>query len=511
MRHSFPHLSSLLLLTVLATVLSACQQTEENTNRNLSLESLERFRQSEYALSSARIREHIGALRKTDTDLLPADQRTRKLYAHPQHFFWIDRLGVSSQADTLLSFLEGVEQEGINLRIFRTEQIAKDLERARTLQFDKGNSINDVYARLEYNLTRAYLRYAVGQNFGFVDPAKALNRFELVGEDTVKVKSRLYDIPLLHADDAYVAAALERVAADSVGPFLRSIQPHSPLYTQLLGELQRAPSGGYRKKVLVNMERARWRMKDPVEDNEKYVMVNVASQQLYAVSPDSTMTMRVACGATRTKTPLLASRIKRMEVNPVWRMPFSIIKGIAGRAGSSSYFASRRYSIFDGAGRKVDPSRVTRDQLLSGRYSVVQKGGKGNSLGRIVFRFDNTFSVYLHDTSSPWVFQSANRLVSHGCVRVQRPYDLALFLLSDKNRSEAERIKYSMKYGGETRDTTQTIDSTMIIKQLSVDPQVPVCLNYFTIYPDLAGRLHEYPDVYGYDKIIANLLTAMMK
>lgn len=496
---------------MLTAVFSSCQKTEENPNSTLTLESLDKVRNSDYALSSRRIRERISALSKADGDLLPADQRTRRFYAAKQPFVWIDRMGVIDQADTLLSFLKGVEKEGINPRIFRTEQIESDLERARTLTFDKKNPINDVYGRLEYNLTRAYLRYAIGQNFGFIDPSKALNRFELVGDDTVKVKSKVFDMRLQQADDSYVSAALQRVTADSVGPFLRSIQPQSPLYGRLLGELQRAASGEYRKKVLVNLERARWRLKDPLENYDKYVFVNVAAQQLYAVSPDSTMSMRVACGNPKTKTPLLSSKIKRMELNPVWRMPYSIIKGIAGRAGSSSYFASRRYSVFDGAGRKVDPSKVTRDQLMSGRYSVVQMSGRGNSLGRIVFRFDNNHSVYLHDTSSPWVFQSANRLVSHGCIRVQRPYDLALFMLNDNNRSEAERIKYSMQNGGERRDTTVVLDSAKIIRQLAVDPQVPVCLHYFTIYPDAAGRLHEYSDPYGYDKIIGNLLTAMMK
>lgn len=68
---------------------------------------------------------------------------------------------------------------------------------------------------------------------------------------------------------------------------------------------------------------------------------------------------------------------------------------------------------------------------MNGGQYIIQAGGPKNSLGRIIFRFDNNFSVFLHDTSSPWVFQRERRTVSHGCVRVEKPYELALFLLDD--------------------------------------------------------------------------------
>ena len=255
------------------------------------------------------------------------------------------------------------------------------------------------------------------------------------------------------------------------------------------------------------MERARWRLVDPVEKHDKYILVNVAAQHLFAVSPNSSLTMKVCCGATSTKTPLLNSYIKKMDLNPVWRMPFSIIKGIAGRAGNSSYFNNRRYSIYDGAGRKVDPSRVTRDQLLSGRYSVVQAAGKGNSLGKIIFRFDNNFAVYLHDTSSPWVFNQQNRCVSHGCVRLERPFDLAVFLLGDDNADMIEKVRYSMDNGPQN----DSIPSIKNIKECKVNPEVPVYLTYYTIYPDLSHVMNEYNDVYGFDKILYHELSPILK
>lgn len=82
---------------------------------------------------------------------------------------------------------------------------------------------------------------------------------------------------------------------------------------------------------------------------------------------------------------------------------------------------------------RVPFEKVTRAMLLSGDYVVMQEGGEGNSLGRIIFRFDNNFSVFLHSTSNPnRTFSRSDREVSHGCVRVERPFDLAVFLLEKK-------------------------------------------------------------------------------
>ena len=71
--------------------------------------------------------------------------------------------------------------------------------------------------------------------------------------------------------------------------------------------------------------------------------------------------------------------------------------------------------------------------LISGAYGIAQRGGKGNALGRIIFRFDNNFSVFLHDTNSKGVFGQEDRGVSHGCIRIEKPYDFAVFLLADSS------------------------------------------------------------------------------
>jgi murein L,D-transpeptidase YcbB/YkuD len=160
-------------------------------------------------------------------------------------------------------------------------------------------------------------------------------------------------------------------------------------------------------------------------------------------------------------------------------------------------------------------SGASRERILSGKQRIVQNGGPGNSLGRIVFRFQNNFSVYLHHTSSPWHFQSANRAVSHGCVRVEKPYELAVFLLKDKDENLAKKIKYSMTYSMKKDSEGNPIPSSVakdsLVKEVSVVPHVPVFLSYYTLYPDNSGNLVSYPDVYGYDKRIIEQLKPYAK
>lgn len=254
-------------------------------------------------------------------------------------------------------------------------------------------------------------------------------------------------------------------------------------------------------KILCNMERCRWRQNDDPSKHKKYVVVNIPSFHLYAIDKDDTLSMRIGCGAPKTKTPLLNSYIKRMDLNPQWYVPRSIlVKDMVHHAGNPGYFRSRNYFIQDrNSGQEVNPAHVTRAMLLSGQYVVVQRGGIGNALGRIIFRFDNNFSIYLHDTSSRGVFGREDRGVSHGCIRVEKPFDFAKFLLADKDEQLIQKINYSM-----TADSLS--NRKLIVGSVKVNPQVPLFITYYTLYPMAGGRIEDYPDVYGYDGVIYELL-----
>ena len=138
---------------------------------------------------------------------------------------------------------------------------------------------------------------------------------------------------------------------------------------------------------------------------------------------------------------MLQSRIERVDMNPYWNIPYSIVKKeIAPRhAGDEAYFSRNRYHIFNKeTGEELPPAAVTSDMLTSGRYRVRQDNGEGNSLGRLIFRFPNNFSIYLHDTNNRQAFKRTNRAISHGCIRIEKPLELAVFLLNSPEEKTVE-------------------------------------------------------------------------
>ncbi len=514
----------LTIVILMCLFLNSCQEEKQNPYENISLEAFSALSKPDYAVNSRRIRENLERLIRNDIDSMSADRRTRGYYRERKPFMWIDRHGVDDRADTLLYYIAQVADMGLSTEKFRLGQMQKDLQRIRTLDVGGNDSVKDinrVLARLEYNLTKAYFRYAAGMSYGFVNPAKVLNTYDVQYSDSLRtVYHKLYDVKIDRAGDQFYAKAIGKVAHDSVGFFLSQMQPHNSLYRQLQQRLLSADvSSGERVKLLCNMERCRWREGANIDKLDRYVLVNIPAFKLRAVCPDSTMEMRVGCGTYKTKTPLLTSEIMRMDINPEWIVPRSIIeKDVARHAGSVSYFERQRMYVRDRkTGKRIPPYAVTWGMLHNERYLVIQEGGEGNSLGRIIFRFENNFSVFLHDTSSRSFFSRDNRGVSHGCVRVERPLDLALFLLDGQDEEIIEKVTYSMtarlsrehlekKNEDEDIDLLEEedepIDRSKLIRSVKVEPKVPLFIAYYTVYPDLEGQLRDYPDVYGYDKVI---------
>jgi len=500
---------------LLCVAMVACKGHEPNSNKSLTLEYYQNMKNPNYAINSHVVRRLMDSLMRNDGGTTVADLQTKRYYRNRGGLLWVDRHGIDHRGDTLLTFLQKVGEMGFDAKHFYVAQIAQDLHRLHNLELGDGNEdINHVMARLEYRLTKSYLRYVGGQRFGFVNPTFVLNRLDSIEPnpyDSIKRPVRyrgLFDVEMQHADGAFYQQALQLLTnkdeqdrgetnASRLAAFLRESQPQSSFYYALQERLNEGNlSKEMRRKILVNMERCRWREADSPSRHRKYVVVNIPSYRLMAIDNQDTLTMRIGCGATKTKTPLLNSHIKRMDLNPKWFVPRSIIiKDMVRHAGSAGYFKSRNYYVSDrSTGKEIDPSMVTRSMLLSGNYGVVQRGGKGNALGRIIFRFDNNFSVYLHDTSSQGVFSREDRGVSHGCVRVEKPFELAKFLLREKDEKLIERISYSM-----TADSLAV--KKLVVGSVKLDPQVPLFITYYTLYP-LAKGMASCPDVYGYDQVI---------
>lgn len=428
---------------------------------------------------------------------------------------WFTRMGVSADADEMLAYLrEALPKNGLDTAAFFVAEIAEDLHTIHTLAFDSvGISINDVLRRLDGNLQKVYVDYTTGQRYGFMRPDKVLNRmdYKVGGTDY----AQLFDYEIKTPD---YEEAKKQMASDKRMDYLRTSEPNNRTYQALQKKLVSTTDTAERRKIAINMERCRWQIKQP-EASGRQIIVNIAAQQLWAVGGDSALSMKICCGAVPTKTPLLCSAISYMQVNPEWVIPYNIIKtDVARHGGDSAYFARNDYWILD---RKTNDTlrakEVSPEKLKSGTVRVVQKGGRGNSLGRIVFRFKNNFSVFLHDTSNPGAFERQSRDVSHGCVRVSKPFDLAQFVLDDPDEWLVDRMRIAMGIPAETvqgidyeRDHPETADRNKLIGYVPVKPHVPIYIIYHTLWTDASGMLQTWPDVYGYDEVIWDNLKAYL-
>jgi murein L,D-transpeptidase YcbB/YkuD len=477
-----------------------------------------------FVLSTSEIHQQLQQMAGSDAVKTESDREVRNYYNKSNSpLLWVERTGFDQSADSLLAWLHLLGEIGFSEQAFEVKRIENDLNTFRSLAFDDKNKASEVAARLEYRLTKACMRYCYGQRFGFVNPHRLLNNLDVEKEDSARnyVKYRgLFDVGIDKPDGRYMSFVINKIANDSLAAYLSEIQPKDAFYQKLKSMLPQASSSEQRQRILVNMERSRWRRHQPLDIDGKHIVVNIPAYHLYAYSPEETLDMRVVCGNVKTKTPQLSSNIEWMEANPQWVIPTSIIENeVSHRAGDSAYFARNRYNIVDKAtNQTMDSRQVSRQMLLSGKYRVAQQGGAGNSLGRIIFRFKNSFSVFLHDTSTPSAFQRDTRALSHGCVRVSKPFELARFVLDSPDDWLLDRIRIAMGLDPETEQGIEWVgthpeqeDRNKIIGYIPVKPRVPIYIIYYTLWPDDAGVLQTWPDVYGYDKVMWNQLKPFVE
>lgn len=504
------------LLLLLIALFVSCHESGKQ-ERFVSMQDIQEWILPEYSLMSRHIRNEIEPFTQEDTKMY-ADAFTKKYYKERGHFIWITRHGVGSNADTLLSYLKNTEEEGIKTSSFQLYSIQKNLQQLRNRR-ENEEDINRLMARLEFQLTKAYLRYAAGQRYGYTQPSHLLNNIESEKSYPEASQRHHFGIHMETATDSFYLYAIQEVQSGNLGTFLSNIQPQIPLYKTLKKDFLTARKEGKNERTRlarINMERARWRYPRP---QGKYIWVNLAGFELTAVNEekDSTLSMRICGGAIAHKSPMLVSKLARLELNPYWNIPPSIIRHeiAPNHTGDTAYFARHRYNIIDKKTRQsINPASLSAAQLNSGQYVVRQENGGGNSLGRIIFRFPNDYSVYLHDTNMPSAFRLATRAVSHGCIRLEKPLDLAFFVMENLDSIQQDRIRMEIgkapvtQWGKRYRAQNPQAEERPKNKFYPIESDYSVFLDYYTLYPNYRGTLEEHPDNYHYDPIIENALDS---
>jgi murein L,D-transpeptidase YcbB/YkuD len=243
--------------------------------------------------------------------------------------------------------------------------------------------------------------------------------------------------------------------------------------------------------VIANMERWRWLPRDL---GAFHVFVNIPEFKARLVRDGREVyETRVVVGKPANQTPVFSDEMDHLIVNPYWNVPYSIASQEllpSIQANPSGYLGSRNYEVLAG-GRVVNPSSIDWSGVNLRSVRIRQRPGAGNALGRIKFMFPNRHSVYLHDTPSKSLFNRSARAFSHGCVRVQDPFDFADALLQLDPQWDAAALK-KMVGGSE--------------KRVDLKRHIPVHLTYFTAHVDEAGRLQRRPDIYGHNARLTKAL-----
>ena len=495
-----------LFVVVLQAFFSSCRQ---GWTSNL-IEEKRSFGQYTDSLDTLRMHQYLHWLVEKDSSKLTVDQMVKHRYDSLGTAIWFSEDGIDSSAyATLQHIRSSIQNDGLNHDAFLIEDIEKDLDIVEKLAFDSlGVDINEVLMRLDYNLSKSWMRYVKGQRYGFVRPDKVFNR--LYYREDRGYYAHLFDYEIELPDYKVLLGHLE---ADDKTEYMQQSEPvNNTVYKALQTKLQSVTDSAERRKCKVSMERCRWRLKHP-KSGERYVLVNLPAQQLWAMGNKTPLSMKICCGAWNTKTPLLASEIGYMQVNPEWSLPPKIVESDFKRhVGDSAWFARHKYFVVSRkTGDTLNIAHIGHDGLRNGGLRFVQRGGSGNSLGRIVFRFASSFSVYLHDTNTPWVFERDRRTVSHGCIRVERPFDLAKYFIPEADDWTLDKIRISMDIPPVTEQGQRWLSKNghrtrpfRLISYYPIKPKVPVYIVYYTAYPNPeTGVVEMWPDFYGYDKPIA--------
>jgi len=241
------------------------------------------------------------------------------------------------------------------------------------------------------------------------------------------------------------------------------------------------------EQIAINMDRMRW----SASFEPTYIRVNIPGFHLSVHENDQVpLQMRVIVGSKEDPTPVIDSKMDYLVFSPYWNVPLSIAKEelLPKIKSNPDYLRDQQLEVVRTSGGKVqtvNPSRIDWDEVSNGEFQLRQKPGVQNALGLVKFIFPNPHQVYLHDTPTDNLFDRLTRTMSHGCVRLERPVDLAAYLLRDQPEWTMQKIDSAMHGGKE--------------QKVPLSAPLPVHLVYWTAWGDGNGQVHFREDVYGHD------------
>ena len=255
--------------------------------------------------------------------------------------------------------------------------------------------------------------------------------------------------------------------------------------------LQAETISSKRDRILYSMERLRWL---PHDFGKRYVFINQpAYRAQYFDDNTEKLAMNIVVGSPTNQTYFFDDTIETVVFNPSWGVPRSIILNemMPKILSNPSYLENSGYEVYDKSGRVVPSSSINWYQVASngGGVGIRQKPSLDNALGELKILFPNSHDIYIHDTPAKSYFKRDMRALSHGCIRLERPRDMAAAVLG----VPVEDLK---QYFGKNE------------RSVKVKDQLPVYVSYFTAWPDATtGEIKYYDDVYQRDAYLEKAIA----
>jgi L,D-transpeptidase YcbB len=357
------------------------------------------------------------------------------------------------------------------------------------------------YKRAREALER-YMKLASAEQIKLPDPGHTLSpeeRYEGIPQ-LAALLSKLGDLP--------AEAAIPTEESVYTGPLVTAVkhfqERHLLFDDGKIDELTlrqlNMPLSSRVEQLRLAMERWRWL---PLTFPQPPLVVNLPEFYLRGFGPKGKLeiTMNVNVGeAYENKTPIFEGRMTYLVFRPYWDVPASIQRGeiVPGVEEDRDYIHHYDFEVLSADGKFVTDSTITDSVLQglrSGKLRVRQKPGPSNSLGLVKFMFPNVHSVYLHDTPvEKDMFGSGDRDLSHGCIHVREPAQLAAWLLRDQKQWTLEHVRAAMQEGKDNQ-------------RVNLTKAVPVLILYATAIVEEEGEVYFTTDLYGYDATLEKALA----
>ena len=427
---------------------------------------------------AAKLAEAIAALPAVNTDPEKKDREAlAAFYQARQHeALWVEGSSLSPKAKALIDGIGTADAHGLSARDFKLPEAGAAL------------ASPEAQAAAELQLTQAaqtYARFARGGRIA--DPITMLSPNLDRRPQWIEPKNVLDGL----------------ATAPDAGAYLTGLNPKHEQYERLrklyVAEIEKSGGKGKLSKLAkhlrANMEMWRWLPDDMGTQTGAmakgmYVFNNVPEFMQYVVRDGEIVrTERIVVGQLDKQSAIFSRPLKYVVLRPLWRVPESIevneiwpglIKG--GRV--MTHFGME---VQTKDGKTVDWHKIDWAKTDIRQYDIVQPPGPLSVLGHVKFSFPSQHTIYMHDTPDKYMFRSSVRTLSHGCLRVQNPMELAEMILKEDKGWDADKI-------------AELNTSGPLNNEVAIDKRIPIHIVYFTAWVDGDGGLKEFRDIYGHEK-----------